>query len=310
MKSPCLRLFAAFLASSIFVAAQDIKGPAPVSVSSANYQKTDRADLIRAVGEKNAVNPAAASPAAGASPVHFIFLPGEIFEADMTYAELCELLTPALLKRNLINAADDQGLIYEPDKVSLVLRVHFGIRPWREPIVRTEQLAWRDGLTPGTKGRGLHTLGGERLWERRAGGNDEAQAAARENQSGTSAWGKGGGRSTGGSGGGMGGLGGPGSMRGPSSGIDSLTGYEITRDFHIIVIDAFDYAELKKEGKSAKRLWTTFVAAPKEPKQTFSSIAKTLIRNAAPYFGETTVGLQVYTDARAKVEIGEATVVP
>jgi len=290
--------------------AQDIKGPAPVSVSAANYQKTDRAELIRSVSQKNVVNPAAMAVPSDTSPAYFIFLPGEVYESDVTYEELCKLLTPALLKRNLINAADEQGLMREPEKVSLVLRVHYGIRPWRQPIVRTEQLTWKDGIVPGPKGRGLHTLGGDTLWDSRAGGNDEALAAAKENQSGSSAWGKGGGKSGGGSGdSGSGGAGTTGIMNSTATGIAGLTGYERTRDFHIIVVDAFDYAELKKEGKSAKRLWTTFVAAPKEPRQPFSAIAKTLIRNATPYFGETTGGLQVYTDARANVEIGEATVV-
>ncbi len=293
--------------SSMLAIAQDIKGPAPVSVSSANYQTTDRAELLRRVSEKNAVNPPALTATPEMAPTHFIFLPGEVYESDLTYEELCKLLTPALLKRNLINAADEQGLMREPEKVTLVLRVHYGIRPWRQPIVRTEQLTWREGLVPGPKGRGLHTLGGDRLWESRSGGNDEALAAARENQSSGSAWGKGGGRSGGSS---SSGSMTQGIMNSTATGIAGLTGYESTREFHIIVIDAFDYAELKKEGKSAKRIWTTFAAAPKEPKQLFSAMAKTLIRNATPYLGETTNGLQVYTDARAKVEIGEAVVVP
>lgn len=303
-----------YLAAACFTigaSAQDIKGPAPVSVSSANYQKTERAKLNRLVSEKNVVNPPSASVATDAPPAHYIFLPGEVYEADLTYEELCKLLTPALQKRNLINAADEQGLMREPEKVSLVLRVHYGTRPWRQPTVRTEQLTWRDGLEPSAKGRGLHTLGGDKLWDSRAGGNDEALAAAKENQSSGSAWGKGGGKA-GGSGGdsGSGSAGTTGIMGSTASGLAGLTGYESTRDFHIIVIDAFDYAELKKEGKSAKRLWTTFVAAPKEPKQTFASLAKTLIRNATPYFGETTSGMQVYTDVRANVEIGEAVVAP
>lgn len=303
-----IHIAATFVGFSLTVVAQDIKGPAPVSVSSANYQKTERAELIRRVSQKNAVNPAAISATPEMAPTHFIFLPGEIYESDLTYEELCRLLTPVLLKRNLINAADEQGLMREPEKVSLVLRIHYGIRPWRQPIVRTEQLTWRDGLVPRPKGRGLHTLGGDTLWESRAGGNDEALAAAKENQSGSSAWGKGAGRSGGSSGGSSSMT--TGIMNSTATGVAGLTEYEGTRDFHIIVIDAFDYAELKKEGKSAKRIWTTFAAAPKEPKQLFSAMAKTLIRNAAPYLGETTSGLQVYTDSRANVEIGEAIVVP
>ena len=72
-----------------------------------------------------------------------------------------------------------------------------------------------------------------------------------------------------------------------------------------IVVDAFDYRELKKKGRDAKRMWSTFISAPKQGKQKFSEIAAALARNAAPYFGETSKGLQVYSDTRAEVKIGE-----
>ena len=294
-------------------ASEDIKGFAPVSVSSANYRTTDRAELVRQVSEKNQVNPVLAQTVPRKDPAYFIFLPGEIYESDLTYEELCKLLTPALASKGFINAADDQGLIREPNRVELILRVHYGTRPWRRPTVRTEQLTWRDGLEPRPQGRGIQNLGGERLWDSRAGGNDDALSAARENQSSGSAWSKGGG---GGGGGGAGGDPSPSASAGvpvvnaSALGLTSLTGYEITRDFHLIVVDAFDHAEVKKDGKTAKRVWTTFVAAPKDPKQPFSEMVSALIRNGTPFFGETSSGLQVYTDARAEVKIGESVVVP
>jgi hypothetical protein len=231
----------------------------------------------------------------------------------VTYEDLCRLLTPALASRGYRNAADEQGLIREPGSVQLVLRVHYGTRPWRNPTVRTEQLTWRDGLEPKPQGRGLHTLGGDVLWDSRAGGNDEALAAARENQSTGSIFDK---ASAGGRGGGgdspssLAGGTNPALLGQPGSGPLSLTEYELTRDFHLIVVDAFDYAELKSQGKAARRLWATFVAAPKDRAKPFSAVAKMLVRNATPFFGETSRGLQVYTDARAEVTIGEAVVVP
>jgi hypothetical protein len=90
---------------------------------------------------------------------------------------------------------------------------------------------------------------------------------------------------------------------------DIIGSYAGTRAFHIIVVDAFDYQELKEKGKAARRIWTTFVAAPKQGRESFAEMASTLIRNATPYFGETNSGMQVYTDARAEVTIGEATVI-
>ena len=296
--------------ASVLSAAEEIKGFAPVSVSSANYRTTERADLIRKASEKNQVNPVLAKTVPRSEPAYYIFLPGEVYSSDVTYEDLCKLLTPALASKGFVNASDDQGLIREPDRVQLVLRVHYGTRPWRRPTVRTEQLTWRDGMEPRPEGRGLHTLGGERLWDSRAGGNDEAISAARENQSSGSAYGKGGGRGSGGGGDSPAGGAGVAVMNTTGLGLASTTGYESTRDFHMIVVDAFDYAELKKEGKGTKRIWTTFVAAPKDPKQPFSDMAATLIRNATAFFGETSTGLQVYTDARAEVKIGEAVVVP
>jgi hypothetical protein len=293
-------------------ASEDIKGFAPVSVSSANYRTTERAELVRKVSEKNQVNPVLAKSVPRSTPAHYIFMPGEIYESDLTYEQLCKLLTPALASKGFINGSDDLGIIREPDRVELILKVNYGTRPWRRPVVRTEQLTWRDGLEARPTGRGLQNLGGDRLWDSRAGGNDDALTAARENQSSGSAWSKGGGKAGAGAG--------PDSGGAPSAGVPvvntgalglaSLTGYEVTRDFHLIAIDAFDYAEVKKDGKTAKRIWTTFVAAPKDPKQPFSEMVSALIRNATPFFGETSSGLQVYTDARAEVKIGESVVVP
>ena len=85
----------------------------------------------------------------------------------------------------------------------------------------------------------------------------------------------------------------------------AISGYGETRNFHLIVVDAFDYAELKAKGKAATRLWTTFVAAPKEPGRQFGDVIATLLRAAGPYWGETTSGMQVFNDTRAEVKIGE-----
>lgn len=287
------------------VAADDaakIKGFAPVSVSSANYRNTDRGDLIRAIeGERAATNPDTPALRPAASPQHYVFMPGEISDSDLTFEEVTALLTTALAKRNYVNAADAQGIIRDPAKVTLVLRVHFGTRPWRLPTVRTDDLTWSDGMEPRAKGRGLQTLGGDRVWERRAGGNDEAYSTLSENSANPNSFSIGGGRSSAGAASTQGTLQ-PGAG---SQGAVGLSEYGSTRDFHLIVVDAFDYQELKKDGKAARRLWTTFVSAPKESKQRFSDLAATLIRNATPYFGETTRGLQVYSDTRAEVKIGE-----
>lgn len=283
--------------------ASDIRGFTPVSVSSANYSTTSRDDLIKAVEGKNAVNPPSLSLKPLGSPVSFVFMPGEVYESDVTYEEICELLTPSLAEKNYINGADKVGLIKDPNAVKLVLRVNFGVRPWRLPKVRTESLTWRDGMQPRARGRTLTTLGGEVVFDNRSGGEDDALSAAAQNESNArTVYGavKGGGGSA------------AGVPATPQVNVSGATGVEYgsTRNFNLIVIDAFDYQELKTKGKSAKRLWTTFVASPVEHGKKFSTVADTLIRSATAHWGETSPGLQVFTDSRAEVKIGDAVVVP
>lgn len=177
------------------------------------------------------------------------------------------------------------------------MRVNAGERPWRQPTIRTRALTWRDGLVPRPSGRTLTFLGGDVYWESRAGGNDEALGSAARNEN-ARGFGYGSSASTpeGGS---------PlnsGAALAQRSGAEE---YEATRDFYLLVIDAFDYAELMKKGTNTPRLWTTFVAAPRQHGQKFSDVLATMLRVAAPYFGETTDGLQMFNDARAEVKLGE-----
>jgi hypothetical protein len=295
-------------------AASQVKGFAPVSVSSANYRNTPRDTLLKAVdGNQAAVNPTTPVLKPLAEKKHFFFMPGEIFESDLTYEQVTAILTAALAKKGYINGADAQGIIREPDKISLIMRVSYGTRTWRLPTVRATDLTWGDGLVPRPKGRGLHQLGADQQWDHRAGGNDDAFSAIAANASNTQSFGFSTG-SSGGAGAGGANAGASGSSGGQASGlqpgvgtttVQGLSEYGATRDFHLIVVDAFDYQEVKKEGKAAKRLWTTFISAPQQRDEKFSQIAETLARNAVSYFGETTTGLQIYSDVRAEVKIGE-----
>ncbi len=274
--------------------------PAPVSVSSANYAETPREELLVQTNQRNDLNPATRPLAPLATPQRYVFMPGELYESDLSYEEICRRLSEALAKKGFINAVDDEGRVIDPKNVDLILRVHSGERPWREPTVRTEQLTWRDGLIPRVRGRSLTTGGGDVLWESRAGGNDSALGAAAANEN---AAGFGFGSSPGTPAGGS-----PlnsGSALALAQGIAGANEYEATREFYLIVVDAFSHAELMQKGERAKRLWTTFVAAPRQPGQKFSDVLNTMLRVAAPYFGETTRGLQMFNDARAEVIMGE-----
>lgn len=278
----------------------DIKGFAPVSVSSANYRETPYDQLSVMVHQKNSLNPAPRPLAPLATPKYFVFIPGEVFPADLNYEAVCGLLTPALAKKGYINAADALGIIREPAKVTLMLRVNYGVTLWRNPVVRTEHIAWDEGLVGKVHdSRSLTHLGGDVAFNSRAGGNDDALNAGAKNDANTSSvWGSGGGGSASGPGG---------TVNTQTITTNDATGasYESTRLFNLIVVDAFDYAELKSKGKSAKTLWTTFVAAPAQYGQKFSDVLPTMLRTAAPFWGETSNGMQVYNDARAQVKIGE-----
>jgi len=295
-------LFLALLASAFAAeSAPDKYRPAPVSVSSMNYRETSRDDQLRLDTEKTSVNPVSRSLQRLPKVQRYVFIPGELYENDLTYEEICRRLAEALAKKGFVNATDDHGRVIAPQEVDLVLRVHAGERPWRLPTVRIESLTWRDGLAERPRGRSITMLGGDVMWESRAGGNDDALGAAAANEN-SRGFGYG---ST------------PGSPAGTSplnstAAVNQRTGndeYELTREFYLIVVDAFSYQELRKEGAKAKRLWTTFLAAPRQPGEKFSDVLNTLLRVGAPYFGETTQGLQMFNDARAHVTPGELKVI-
>lgn len=263
-------------ALATFAAAQTptIKGYAPVTVSAANY-RTNFDELRRLVSSRSVVNPVAPAPLQTDAPIYFIFAPGEFFPSDVSYGDLCARLTPELARNHFINAADAQGKIVAPHGFTLVLRLSYGLRPWRVPTVRTQQIAWRHGIDPAPDNpTSLTKWGGTTAFSYRAGGNDDALAGLQ-----------------------------------PDRGAVSVTEFESTRPFHLIVVDAFDYAELQQHGPTAKRIWTTFVASPQQNGEKLSQVLETMLRAARPYFGATTAGLQVFSDPKAQVEIGDARVV-
>ena len=79
--------------------------------------------------------------------------------------------------------------------------------------------------------------------------------------------------------------------------------------FHLLVVDAFNNAEVQSEGKRAKRVWSTFIAAPREARSTLADLMPALAKAGSGYFGQTSTGMQVFNDSRAEVQIGESTVV-
>lgn len=268
--------------------------PQPISVSSMNYANTpwdQLADQINDTTQQNPTNPPVQKLV---TPRRYVFAPGEIYEADLSFRDICRQLESALEKKGFINAADARDVIREPERIELILRVHCGQRNWRNPVVRSDHLAWRTGLASNERLRGsLFSAAPLAVaFDYRAGGNDDALSAAARSQAtaGVAA-------------------GTPASVEANSATAVGVVGYDGTREFNLIVVDAFDYRELQTKGESARRLWTTFVAVPVERNQKFSEVLGAMLKVATPYFGENTRGLQVFNDARANVKIGEVEVI-
>lgn len=288
--------------TALLAQAADEHKPAPVSVSSANFETSSRDELFLAVEGKQKVNPSSRPLDPLARPQRFVFIPGEIYESDISYDEICRRLSATLARKGYHNATDDQGRVVDPKNVDLILRIHAGERTWRNPTVRLESLTWKDGLVARPRGRSLTTLGGDVYWENRAGGNDDALGAAARNEN-SPGFGFG---STPASPGGQAPLN---TYSATASANASAAEYEATREFYLIVVDAFRYSELMTKGDRAKRLWTTFLAAPRQHGQVFSDVLNTMLRVGTPYFGETTSGLQMFNDARAVVTPGPIQVI-
>lgn len=254
----------------------------PVSVSSANYAGTSREELRRLAADSPQINPEARVAERLATPQAYVFAPGELYESDVSYDEVCRQLAITLAQKGYLNSADAHGRIAQPNKIDLILRISSGGRRWREPTVRVDNLSWRQGLVD----RHLSPLtvgGAQAAWEHRSGGNDDALAGAiQAHNSGASA-----------------------SVGDASQVGVQFGGYDSTRDFFLLVVDAFGYQDLLEKQSRAQRHWTTFVALPREDHRNYSEVLGTMLRVATPYFGETTRGLQMFTDARASVKLGE-----
>ena len=284
-----LKVVLTFAAAAAALAAAEPPAPIlPVSVSAANYSALPWDQLRQKVANPSQVNPLAREAEPLAQPQTFVFAPGETYEADLSYADICRHLAEALAKKGYVNAADAQGRIAKPDKIDLILRVSSGGRRWRNPAVRTEHLTWKEGLADTTK---LTTslIGGQISFDNRAGGNDDALGMAISEQGKI-------GSTTGG-------------ITESSQGGTDSSGYEGTRDFYLLVVDAFAYKDLLEKQDRAPRKWTTFIALSREAHNSFAAVLPTMLKVATPYFGETTSGLQVFNDARATVKLGELQVV-
>ncbi|MBI2511691.1 MAG: hypothetical protein HYV96_06925 [Opitutae bacterium] len=264
------------LPSAAALAGQPPPPPNEIVVSAANYAHTPP-EVLEKLFRKPADLPDAPPPAATAEqPVqHYQFLRGEVFEADLSYDEVCKLLLPALATKNLRNTFDQS-------QVDLVLRISFGGRMWRDPFVREGDLEWKHGLVPRRRGTSLSAA---TAWDDRAGGNEaelyQTERILSETYPNSDAEGM----------------------------ADRLIGGVHTEDYFLVVVDAFEVATLKAKGNHAPRAWTTFIAVKQRGHAKFSEVAAQMIAKAAPYFGETLPGKARFFDRAGKATPGELRVI-
>lgn len=247
--------------------------PNEIVVSSANYAQTPP-DVLSKMFRK-AADLTEAPPASTAErPVRYYqFLPAETLDADLSYVEVCKLLLPALAAKNFRNTADQA-------KVELILRITFGGRTWRDPFVRKDDLEWRHGLVPKRRGTSLSAA---EAWDERAGGDEAALQQLERDLTAVSP-----------------------SAEGMA---DRLIGGKATEDYYLIVVDAFEVAALRKLGNKTPRVWSTFIAVPRQKGVKFGDVAAKMIAKAAPYFGETLPGKIHFTDRDTNVKVGDLKVI-
>jgi hypothetical protein len=253
-------------------AAQPVR-PNEIIVSAANYAEASRDDLVKLFHHPVDLVDAPPPPARPHPVRYYQFLRSEPLEADMSYEDTCKLLVPVLAAKNLVNSA-------EQAKVELILRVTFGGRRWRDPVVRESDLGWQHGLVPK---RRTTSLTAAEAWDERAGGDEMALYRLERDLVAVSP--------------------------GAEGMADSMIGGIYTEDYFLIVVDAFEVAMLRKKGNDTPRAWSTFIAVPRQKGVKFSDVAARMITKAAPYFGETTPGKARFTDREGTVEIRDLKVV-
>ena len=70
------------------------------------------------------------------------------------------------------------------------------------------------------------------------------------------------------------------------------------------MIEAFKFDDVMKLKNKAPCTWSTFIAVPLIAGQEFSSLLRTMVRTATPYFETTTDGPLVYEVPSGRVLLG------
>jgi hypothetical protein len=272
---------------------------AVVSVSALNYADLAGRDVISVVNGPATVSPEPPVVAKPAGPSFYLMLPGEVYPSDVPLPSLYHALELSLQHRGYYSALAQvkAGL---PLRIDYLLRVHYGARPWSNPVVRADQVTWgndglvgkryktrmasdlnfdsRQGLSEGEVNHlarlSLMMTGGASYGtDVKVGANNTANARA--------------------------------FIQDEQVGAAEGDGAQPPRDFGLVVIEAFKFADVKAMDTKAPCAWMIFIGVPTDPGEKLSELLAAMLKTAEPYYGGTTQGLQVFEVPAGKVDVGE-----
>lgn len=263
-----------------------------VSVSAANYSELSDAELYAHVNADTDTHPVPPKAAGPSKPLFYLLLPGEVYSSDLKVDEVYGYLETALEQRGYFNVIYQNRAGRPPAKIDYLLRVHYGGRTWLTPTVRMDRITWgNDGII---SSRYMTQLASNSLFDPRVGLTFDEINSVRKLFSMpkvgnvTIGHGEGPREFTA-------------AVLTPS---DAGMGEQAALDFCLVVVEAFKFDDVKSMNKRAPCIWATFVAIPVERGQKFSGVLPAMLKAAAPYFGTTTNGLQVYEIPNGKVLMG------
>jgi hypothetical protein len=286
-------------------------GKVPVSVSAANYSRLSDEQLYNELHAPVAAPAAAPDAPKAPAPHGYLLMPGEVYPNDVPMGAVYREVDLALGRVGYVDCDLEKRAGRVPPAIDYLLRVHYGKRPWFNPSVRGDRITWgNDGLVASRYRLGLMSD-----WERdsREGQSPQDLAAVRRMFAVL------------GSGFGMGGgsAGGPERLtRAPTENSMQQSDMALAgpmmqelessaaSDYFLIVVEAFRFDDVERMDKKAPCVWAVFIAVPAEGDRRFSDVLRSMLQAGAPYFGETTHGLQVFQVPAGKVIMGSPEVVP
>jgi hypothetical protein len=266
------------------------KEPIPVTVSAANYSQSSPEEIYLKVHADTDVHPAAPAVAVPDRPAFYGFVPGEIYDSDVPLEGVYRELAIGLAHKGYFNVVYQAEAGRLPKRIDYLIVVHCGVRNWAVPTVRADKVTWGNaGVVSNERNwRSLFWYGEKSAEDARAGQDPmDAINTATFLQS----------------------LGRNGLAEQLYS-VDNMATKGGTREYCLVVLEAFRFDDVSKLREKAPCIWATFVAVPLRTGQEFSNMLRTMVRTATPYFGTTTDGIQEYDLPAGKVIMGEPVVVP